>query len=83
MTTYNLIQTYWLIISILFCVIIAIIRKNNDYTAIVFKMTNVLFLPIILLLVCTFAVAKIAIKRTTPKEFFFNYLLPFFKKLFI
>lgn len=83
MTTYNLIQTYWFFISVIFCVSVAIIRKNNDYFAIVLKMTNVLFLPVILILVTTFAIAKILLNRTSVKEFINDYLIPFLKKLFV
>jgi len=83
MTTYNLIQTYWFFISVIFCVSVSIIRKNNDYFAIVLKMTNVLFLPVILVLVTTFAFAKILLNRTTFKEFINDYLIPFLKKLFV
>jgi len=46
-------------------------------------MTNVLFLPVILVLVTTFAFAKILLNRTTFKEFINDYLIPFLKKLFV
>jgi len=83
MTTYNEYQLVWFLFSVIFCVAIAIMRNNNDYFAIVLKMTNVLFLPVILILVTTFAIAKMYLGRETWDGFLKNYLKPFFKKLFI
>ena len=83
MSIYNLLQLIWFFVSVLFCVTIAIIRKNNDYATIIFKMTSVLFLPIILILTFTFCIAKILFKRTTFKDFIKLYLLPFLKKLIL
>ena len=83
MTVYNELQFLWLLFSIFFCVVVAIIRNNNDYAAIIFKMTSVLFLPIILLLTFSFCIAKIIFGRTTLKKYLIEYLRPFIKKLFL